>query len=273
MRSDALSVFDHLSIRASLFFAGRLCSGADFALTETDGYLHVLRSGTLLVEMPAGQSLLIDRPSLLFYSLPLKHRFTPVDPAGADLVCSSLSFTKGDRELFLRAIPPYVILPLEPDRRIKSALDLLFQEADHNDAGQQLLLSRLSEVVVIQVMRHLLLSGALREGLLAAMSDVQLSRALTAINERLSHPWTLNEAAQLAGMSRTKFAQRFKETLGYTFGDHLQRCRVNLAERLLRSGIPVKQVAHQAGYANASALARAFKQQTGMTPGDYRDHE
>jgi AraC-like DNA-binding protein len=81
--------------------------------------------------------------------------------------------------------------------------------------------------------------------------------------------WTLDRMAGCAGMSRTAFANAFRETVGQTPADYLANWRIALAQSRLREGRPVKQLAQELGYANPSALSRAFAARTGLSPRDW----
>ena len=74
--------------------------------------------------------------------------------------------------------------------------------------------------------------------------------------------------AEVAGMSRARFAAHFHAVVGQTPGDYLAGYRLALAEAALRRGRPVKQVAAEVGYGSASALARVFRTRMGVAPGE-----
>jgi AraC-like DNA-binding protein len=61
-------------------------------------------------------------------------------------------------------------------------------------------------------------TGAIRGGMLAGMSHPKLRRALVAMHEQPQQDWTLDALAALCGMSRSVFANSFRNTLGSTPG-------------------------------------------------------
>lgn len=67
-------------------------------------------------------------------------------------------------------------------------------------------------------------------------------------------------------MSRTAFANTFRELLGQTPADYLTGWRMALAQSRLREGRPIKLLADELGYANPSALLRAFASKVGLSP-------
>jgi len=106
-------------------------------------------------------------------------------------------------------------------------------------------------------------------GLISGLADPALARALTALHERPGEAWSLEAMAQEAGMSRSAFAARFKSTVGQTPADYLLDWRVGIAQSRLLQGDSVKFLADMLGYANASALSRAFSQKLGLSPRDW----
>jgi AraC-like DNA-binding protein len=168
----------------------------------------------------------------------------------------------------VRALPPLVAVPLAAVPGLSATLDLLFAEADHVRCGRRLLADRLFEVVLIQLLRHLLdhpREAGVDPGLIAGLSDPRIARALSAIHERPGDPWTLAQMAASAGMSRTVFAATFREAVGRTPADYLADWRIALAQAELARGRPLKALAQELGYANPSALSRAFAQRTGRS--------
>lgn len=131
------------------------------------------------------------------------------------------------------------------------------------------MLDRLCEVLVVRLLRHCMARGLTQGGALAGLADARLGPVLAALHENPQHPWDLPAMAQLAGMSRARFAVRFREVTGVTPADYLATWRVMTAQRLLAGGISLKQVAEAVGYGSASALSRAFVRRLGLPPGQW----
>lgn len=105
---------------------------------------------------------------------------------------------------------------------------------------------------------------------MCGLAHPKLALALTAMHQRPGVAWTLEALAGEAGMSRSAFAATFKQVLGETPADHLANWRFTLAQQALQQGAPVKLLATDLGYSNASALARAFARKTGTTPREWK---
>lgn len=267
------SLLERFRVRTHLFHSGPLCGVDKFEAVPGRGFLHLLRRGEMVVTHHAGQGVLrkieIREPSLLFYPQPLTHTFHNAPTGGSDFVCAAVTFAGGASHPIVRALPPLVVAPLARVEGLEAALALLFGEAERARCGQRLLADRLFEVVLVQLLRWMLdhpdecgISG----GLMAGLGDPALARAMTALHDHPGQAWTLEAMAQRAGMSRSAFAARFKQLVGATPADYLADWRLTLAKARLRRGDPVKLIAGELGYANASALSRVFAQRVGMSP-------
>ncbi len=82
-------------------------------------------------------------------------------------------------------------------------------------------------------------------------------------------PWKLENLADIAGMSRTRFAEHFRKLVGRTPIEYLTVWRMTIARQLLGKGKPVKSVAVQVGYDSAAAFSRVFRRVTGQPPREY----
>jgi AraC-like DNA-binding protein len=125
---------------------------------------------------------------------------------------------------------------------------------------------RLFEVVLIQILRTLMDSGAVAQGLLAGLVDPRLARSLVALHAAPARAWTLERLARSAGMSRSSYAATFRDVVGATPGDYVSGWRLLLAQDALRRGRPLKLIVDEVGYGSAAALSRAFKAGCGLSP-------
>jgi AraC-like DNA-binding protein len=263
---DRLAVLlDRFSVTARMFHAGPLCGINTLEADGAAGQLHLVQRGPVEV-FHANTSLCIDRPSLLLYPRPMTHRFVSDPERGADMACANLLFEGGGQNPICAALPDVLCLPLDEVWGAAEVLKLLFEEAFTQRCGRTALVNRLFEVVMIQVLRQLMETGQMKSGMLAGLSHPRLRNAIVAMHEAPAKEWTLDDLADSAGMSRSAFAQSFRETLGTTPGQYLQGWRVGLAQQALLDGRPLKVVATQVGYGSEAALSGAFKAHSGVSP-------
>lgn len=281
MTIDRLSgLLSRFRVQAQLHHSGSLCGLTHFDATDGHGYLHVLRKGQLKITHPSAKrsgsqvptTVQIDEPTLLFYPRPLTHQFHNPPREGSDFTCARLVFDGGIDNPLARALPPFMAVPLRLVPGLEAALALLFAETDQVRCGQRLMADRLFEVVVLQLLRWLLdhpNEAGIQPGLITGLSDPRLARVLVALHDEPGQMWSLERMADCAGMSRTAFATTFKEVLNQTPADYLADWRMALAQSRLREGRPIKQLAQELGYANPSALTRAFTARLGLSPRDW----
>lgn len=138
--------------------------------------------------------------------------------------------------------------------------------------GSASVIAKLSELLFAEAVRRYV--GALpdgQRGWLAGLRDPVVGRALACLHERPAHPWTTEDLAREAGLSRSAFADRFAELIGAPPMRYLGGWRMELAARALRDGgLPVAKVAYEVGYESEAAFNRAFKRAFGTPPAAWR---
>jgi AraC-like DNA-binding protein len=107
---------------------------------------------------------------------------------------------------------------------------------------------------------------------LCAAAERELERdpvqaAIKLMGESLDRPLTVAKLAAQVHMSPSALSQRFVRVTGQTPYRYLKRQRLERASQLLRSGVPVIEVAMCVGYASPSHFSCEFKRQFGQTPG------
>ncbi|VWB19588.1 AraC family transcriptional regulator [Burkholderia lata] len=155
---------------------------------------------------------------------------------------------------------------------LRWSLEQLAEEVRQERPGSALMATHLVHCMLVQVLRlHLETSTSLSPGWFLALSDRQIGAAIRAIHADPAHPWTLAELAKIAGMSRSGFAQRFKELEGGTAIGYVTRWRMLTAANLLRDGEQsVSSIAFSLGYESESAFSTAFKRTMSCSPLQYR---
>jgi AraC-like DNA-binding protein len=87
------------------------------------------------------------------------------------------------------------------------------------------------------------------------------------LEEHAAEPVGLEDAARQAGLSPFHFLRNFKSVLGVTPHQYLVRLRLRRAARLLaQGGMPVTEVALEAGFNDLSNFVRTFGRAAGVSP-------
>jgi AraC-like DNA-binding protein len=170
----------------------------------------------------------------------------------------------------LRALPPLLVLAHDDWR--SPLVPLLGDEMVKDEPGQEVVLDRLLDLLVIAVLRAWFSRPeAEAPAWYRAYADPVVGRALRMLYNNPSHPWTVASLAAETGVSRAALARRFTELVGEPPMSFLTGWRVALAADLLREpDSTVGAVAQQVGYGSPFALSTAFKRVRGVSPQQHR---
>ncbi|WP_120497686.1 AraC family transcriptional regulator [Kiloniella sp. EL199] len=256
-------------------------------LTPNGMESHLLNEGDLVI-VPDGVSQIVSHSNNLDYPSPVTLSVA-LEQGCFDggvlsygegegrcrLLCGFCQFDEDIDHPILINLPPLLILNQEalgPEPWTSSALKLLKLEAEFAGQGARGILARLLEIILIQLVRRLSLDLDYKQkGFIAALSDIQLSKALNVIHQTPQKAWTVNSLAQIAGMSRARFSDYFTRLVGLPPIEYLTLWRLMRARLLLSStDYSIDRVAELCGYASTPSFSSRFKRQFGQGPGTYR---
>lgn len=173
----------------------------------------------------------------------------------------------GTRNPLLNALADTLPLGTGGQPALAAIAQAFLLEAEGNRCGSGRALDRLGEVLLLLVLRAAIEGGTAEPGLLAGLAHADLHRVLVAMHEAPAHPWDVEELADIAGMSRSRFMALFPRVVGTTPKAYLTRWRLEFGRReLQKSGTRVKAAARRAGFGSAEAFSRAFHKEFGAPP-------
>jgi len=206
-------------------------------------------------------------------------KFFPAIPAGETAILNGggdvtgvggyFGFEGMHADLLLGMLPPVVHIRAEANKAaLRWSIERLMREMREPQPGSALIAGHLAQALLIEALRlHLAEHSRNNTGWLFALADRQMSAVITAMHAEPGRKWTLEALARVAGMSRSSFALRFKETVGEPAMDYLTRWRMMVAsDRLANGGMPIAVVAPTVGYESESAFGAAFKRVMGYSP-------
>lgn len=197
------------------------------------------------------------------------------DPAAStQMICGHYSFREGADHPLLRALPEHVVITAamrSANAFLDDMLRLVARRMFADRIGSAAVVTRLSEVVFIELLRVGLGQTPAALSLLSAFRDRHVGRALELIHAAPERPWTVERLAHEVGMSRSRFADRFQALTGTAPMGYLATWRLQKALALLEEGRrSVQQVAQATGYRSAAAFTRAFGTRFGVAPTAWR---
>jgi AraC-like DNA-binding protein len=192
---------------------------------------------------------------------------------GATVMLRGAYELRGDvADRLLEMLPPLAVVPAGP--RTRAALDLLATEVARDEPGQDAVLHRLLDLVLVLALRAWCARPeAAAPAWHRALADPAIGDALRLLHEDPAHRWTVAALAAKVGMSRAAFAARFAGLVGQPPLTYLTAWRMTLAADLFRdTEATVATVARGVGYEDAFAFSVAFKRARGVSPSAWRHH-
>ncbi|MFF9307060.1 AraC family transcriptional regulator [Streptomyces sp. NPDC014777] len=202
-------------------------------------------------------------------------RFAGSDPSVDDVMIGGcVGMNEAGRTLLLESLPPVAHIRSSDTgegNRLLAALLRLFDEATGGRLASAFAIRQYGQLLLLEVLRCYADQTSLPAGWLRLLVDERLRPAVDLLHGRPEHDWGLQELARAASMSRTTFAERFREAAGVPPLTYLGRWRMLLAQRALRNGdARVAALAAELGYGSESAFSTAFKRIVGESPQRYR---
>jgi AraC-like DNA-binding protein len=189
------------------------------------------------------------------------------------MICGNFTVARPSRGSVLELLPPVLLLkPAEDGGWLEAILQRMVSESALERPGQGVALSRLTEVLFVEVLRSWIKSlGPGEGGWLGAMADPHIGAALQLIHEQPDRPWTLEDLGRRVGLGRSTFSARFTKLAGQSMYRYLIARRMTEAAFLLETTDEgIARIATRVGYETAAAFSKLFHRHHGLSPGRYR---
>lgn len=303
---DPLSdIFETIRLRATLYF--RTDYSPPWALTvpmqPQAARFHLVAQGSCHIQLASGRMLLLGPGDLALIPRGQSHVLADApgrspapleqviaesgydgrgsfvlgrgNPAAATrMVCGHLGFTHGADHPLLRALPEVLVMKGTDRARhplLDGTLSLVVARVFSDNLGAAAAITRLSEVFFIEAIRASLDREPALARVFEALTDPQIGRAIELIHRDPGRDWQVSSLAAAVGLSRSRFAARFRDLMGDGPIAYLAEWRLQRALMLLdQPRVGVQQIAGAVGFQSAAAFSRAFAQKFGMPPSDYR---
>ncbi len=279
---DVLSdILRSMRVEGSVYFCDHLQAPWSMGFEDTSSAsFHLVRRGECWVM--SGERTECLGPGDLVFIEPGRDHVLASHPPKQDpppgeirtlLLCGYCSFVEETGTPLLDIFPSLTIVREEEILKhpwLKSTLDQLSTEYMSQQPGAELVVNKLTEVVLVELIR-INFGRDDKSRFVRALSDKQISRALQDLHNNPHIGWTLERVAGNVGMSRAAFAKRFKELVGQPMFEYLTVLRVQRAKELLQeTKLPLYEIASRVGYESDLAFTKTFKKHTGTTPTRFR---
>ncbi len=149
---------------------------------------------------------------------------------------------------------------------VETIVERIEDEADKMQAGHEAVLLALLVELMVSLSRHYA-GNDTRE----SHALLQVGQLVSMLEQRFAEPWTLEQLAKQARLSRTNLLRMFRRATGQSPIDFLIGLRIEAARRLLRqSGLDMTSIALECGFTDGNYFTRQFRKTCGLTPSVYR---
>jgi len=291
-------LFDNLAMEVDPFATCRLSDGWRLRLPCRDWVtLHYTLTGKAELKLGSGEVLAIPGNSLAVMPPNMVHAVqcglvvneTGVDGQGDPdaPLCELVAGTLDDVSVTIACgriqasyagtfglfdhLKEAIVLDFTEDKRMRFIFEALIEEYQKSGPACAAMMQALMNQCLIEVLRAAESKSGGSLPWLSAMDDPRISKVIDVILDRPEDSHTIESLADIAAMSRATFIRHFEKCFNRTPMDYLRDVRLRRAAQLLRvSSIPIDGVAGKTGYSSRSHFSKAFSDQFGVSPAEFR---
>ena len=190
------------------------------------------------------------------------------------LICGAVQVNNPAARRVVSLLPKMIVMQTNtPENEwLLGTIRMMMTEAESLKPGGDTIITRVSDILVVQAIRHWLNNDPLaKTGWLGALNDSQIGKSIALIHRHPTFPWSVESLAEKIGVSRSAFAKRFTELVGEPPMQYVRKWRFQVAEGwLIDTDMSLAEIAEKLDYESEASFNRAFKKFTGRTPGAVR---
>lgn len=195
------------------------------------------------------------------------------EQSATTLICGAFEFSNKGAWPLLDALPESVLMDVSlqsQNLKLRKLVELLVLELEQRSSGCFVAINHIAHLIFVEILRNQMQQGV-SDGLLSALADPQIGKALNLIHGSSQTAWTIESLAQQVAMSRSVFAALFKQKTNMTPIKYLTEWRMRQARELLRtSQRSIDDIAEALGYSSEASFRKAFKFSSECSPSQYR---
>ena len=269
-------------------------------VAEPTGFaqFHIVTNGSCLLELYCGETFKLEAGSILLlpqgdshvvrsasrgssgapirteYNNAMRIKTNTRDASDTELICGRLRFDGAMYSLVTAALPKAIVLSIgktDMFDRMRMLVQAIDEELQAARPGAATIATELATALFVMMLRTHFEQSASSSGIIRLLASSSSARAVTAMLRAPAHPWTLDELAAEAHVSRATLVRIFRREGDLPPLGFLSELRLGLArQRLSSTNETLAQVAAAVGYDSECAFARAFRKRYGIPPGSLR---
>ena len=263
-----------------------------------DAMFHFVTSGRGMVRGPDGSAQALDRYFLAIVPIGVAHSLecgSPITPehsievsatgdgcsrmvAGPEedsalqVACGVVHVAFGDSLGLFQNLREVVVADLSSYPQVRAAFEYILAEQGSESLGSTALMGTYMSQCLIYLLRHLNDQADSPLPWLSALEDPQMSEALDAMLSDVAAPHTVESLAFMSSLSRSRFAERFRDAFGCTPMTFLRDVRLRRAAVLLQNrALAIDEISARVGFASRSHFTQIFTARFGVAPASYRE--
>jgi AraC-like DNA-binding protein len=202
------------------------------------------------------------------------HHDTADHATGTRWLTGTFSLDASRRAQLLHILPPVIELRGAGQQSLiwlDVSSFMLMNETTSPTQGSLEIVSRILDLLFIQVVRAWGARADTAPGWLTGAMDPVIGDAITAVHASPAHPWTIERLAGKSNLSRSAFAERLARRVGQPPATYIKQVRLAAAADLLRDSTQsVGAIATEIGSESEAAFSRAFSKHYGLPPSRWR---
>src|ERR1700716_1746656 len=260
---------------------------------------HIVTNGNCLLERYSGETFKLEAGSILLlpqgdshvvrsasrrgssaapirteYHNAIRIKTNTHGASDTEMICGRLRLDGAMSSLVTAALPKAIVLSIGRGAlfdRMRMLVQAIDEDPQPPRPGAATIATELATALFVMMLRLHFEQAAASSGILRLLASSSSARAVTAMLRTPAHPWTLDELAAEAHVSRATLVRIFRREGDMPPLGFLSELRLGLARHRLGSTTgTLAQVAAAVGYDSESAFARAFRKRYGISPGRLR---
>ena len=267
---DLLSnVLAQIRLRGDRVASRSLTPGEILALDPRAAHVLVAAEGSVRLMGSDHEGVTVGQGDLVLFPRGLGPLQVAATEAPATVIVCRFRFDPNTLQAMISALPDRIhVRRSEGVGWIEGVVPFLTSETVAPKPGAALMISRIIDLIIIRAIRTWVHQGH-ASGWLGGLGDARIARALRVIHEKPTQRWSIEALADIAGMSRSNFADRFTALVGRPPLRYHNEWRLTLARgMLLRHDARIGEIGLHIGYESEAAFSRAYKALFGHSPRD-----